>query len=110
MQRHVVRAMIVVLTSAAALGGGCGPSSGGQANANDARGDAERSTSSLFDRYPANEALRATIDAHAQGGSGRPRDHLLMTSWFSAPDARVSFWSTVDTAGHLTTYRFVHDW
>jgi hypothetical protein len=32
-----------------------------------------------------------------------------MTTWFPSRDARVGEWSTIDSRGRVTIYRFVHD-
>ena len=98
----------VLLVCAATVG--CGAPRPGDPRAAEGAEVADRPAAALLADYPPSPALRATLEAHGEGGSGRPRDHLLMTTWFTAPDARVGMWSTVDTAGHLTTYRFVHDW
>jgi hypothetical protein len=63
----------------------------------------------LLLRYPQSPALQSTRDTYAGAAAPGARDSIFMTTWFPTPDARVGEWSTVDSRGRVTIYRFVHD-
>jgi hypothetical protein len=64
---------------------------------------------SLLSRYPQSSALESTRDAYVGGVGSTHRDSIFMTTWFRDAAARVGEWSTVDSRGQVTIYRFVHD-
>jgi hypothetical protein len=61
----------------------------------------------LLSHYPQSPALAQTRDTYAAAGRGR--DSVFMSTWFPGRDARVGEWSSIDSRGRVTIYRFVHD-
>ena len=64
----------------------------------------------LLSRYPQSPALQSTRDTYASAASAGARDSVFMTTWFPGPDARIGEWSSIDSRGRVTIYRFVHDY
>ena len=54
-------------------------------------------------------ALDAIAKTHADAGTDRD-ERLLLTTWFLDGDPRVAMMSSVRPDGHVSAYRYVHDW
>lgn len=63
-----------------------------------------------FAAYPASPALSAIIDTHKQAGADPQDERALVTTWFLDGDPRVAMMCSVQPTGHVSAYRFVHDY
>ena len=63
-----------------------------------------------FAPYPPSPALSAVVDTHKEAGAD-PRDELaLLTTWFLDGDPRVAMMCSVQPTGHVSTYRYIHEY
>src|SRR2546425_295009 len=92
------QAILIVASMGLLLSGvvGCGP----PPLASPAFARYQRQRSPAFDRI---------VQTHAEAGTDRREDLLLLTTWFLDGDPRVAMMCRVRPDGHVTTFGYVYD-